>query len=82
MGGGEPIVEGDGVGAVLGGVDLVGDGAGAVLGGLEPVDVGGEAAVTAVTVIPNAMVGQCPIVPQINHWFPALERETTFFPPI
>lgn len=77
--GGEATV---GDGAFVGGVELDGEGAstegvGEGMGEVEGLDAGGgevevtegggAAAVAAVTVTPNAMIGQCPGTPQINQ---------------
>lgn len=67
----------DGEGASVGGVELDGEGAatgevetergGEARGEVEAlVEGGGATAVAAVTVIPNAIIGQCPITPQIK----------------
>lgn len=68
--GATPVDDGDGA-VVVGegtGVDDFGGGEEAFRGGGAGVAFGGgEGAAAAVTVIPNAMIGQCPGTPQINQ---------------
>lgn len=83
--GATPVDDGDGA-VVVGegtGVDDFGGGEEAFRGGGAGVAFGGgEAAAAAVTVIPNAMMGQCPGTPQINQKLPAVGSGTTSLPVI
>lgn len=67
--GATPVEDGEGAEAERegAGVDDFGGGEEAFRGGGAGVALGGGEAAAAVTVIPNAMMGQCPGTPQINQ---------------